>query len=345
MQKSLIERTRSVGAAKEAEPLSDADCVFLVATIARDLALLGHFPELPQTFPDFFGAGTNERPQLGDMPFLTLFERLVSLNSDADSFFACLGALYKARLKYANILRLQPIPTMDQVGPRGLLQYGSFCAASLTAFLLWRKWIFDIDNRAGQETGYLFEPIIASAIGGTPVSATKSPIRRTKNERKGRQVDCLKGKFAYEMKIRLTIAASGQGRWGEELDFPIDCVSSGYLPVLLVLDPTPNPKLDELRRVFLANGGMVFIGDEAWQHLDKEAGPTMAKFLETYVRMPISDLLRTVPVELPNMTLGMIGSRFTVQIGGETFAIERTPTTGEEESEIPEDVDEQMPGI
>ncbi len=108
------------------------------------------------------------------------------------------------------------------------------------------------------------------------------------------------------MKVRVTIAASGQGRWGEELDFPVDCVNSGYLPVLLVLDPTPNPKLDELRKVFLGNKGLVFIGDEAWQHLDAEAGPTMARFLETYVRKPISDLLRTVPEELPEMTLGWL---------------------------------------
>jgi hypothetical protein len=134
LQKSLIEKTRSVGAAREAQPLSDADCTFLVATIARDLDLLAHFPELPRNFPEFFDAGLRERPQLGDLPFLDLFERLVALNGDADSFFACLGTLYKARLKYANILRLQPVPTMDQVGPRGLLQYGSFGTAALTAF-------------------------------------------------------------------------------------------------------------------------------------------------------------------------------------------------------------------
>ena len=28
---------------------------------------------------------------------------------------------------------------------------------------------------------------------------------------------------AYEFKLRVTIAASGQGRWKEELDFPSDC--------------------------------------------------------------------------------------------------------------------------
>lgn len=72
----------------------------------------------------------------------------------------------------------------------------------------------------------------------------------------------------------------------------------------------------------------------------------MARFLEKYVRKPISDLLRTVPQELPEMTLGMAGSRFTVRIGSEVFAIERTPEAPtDEETEIPEDVDEQMPGV
>ncbi|HEY5314058.1 MAG TPA: hypothetical protein VIK18_16120 [Pirellulales bacterium] len=345
-QKALVEKTRSVGTAREAESLSDDDCVFLVATIARDLGLLGAFPELPHAFPTFFQAGINQRPRLGDFHFLQLFERLVSENGDSDSFFACLGTLYKARLKYANILRRQSVPTMDQVGPRGLLQYGALSPEALTAFLLWRKWIFDIDNRAGQETGYLFEPIMAAAIGGTPVSATKSPVRRTRDQRKGRQIDCLKERLAYEIKIRVTIAASGQGRWSEELDFPNDCVKSGYTPLLVVLDSTPNPKLDELKRVFRASGGRVFIGAAAWQHLEREAGPTMAQFLESYVRKPIEDLLVALPEELPEITLSMDGSSFTVRVGAETFTIGRAPELpSDDDAEIPEDVDEQMPGV
>ena len=273
-------------------------------------------------------------------------ERLVSLEGDADSYFACLGTLYKARLKYANILRLQPIPTLDQVGPRGLLQYGELSPEALTAFLLWRKWIFDIDNRAGQETGYLLEPIVASAIGGTPISASKSPVRRTKSENKGRQVDCLKGRSAYEIKIRLTIAASGQGRWAEELEYPVDCVNSGYIPVLVVLDPTSNPKLDGLRNVCLSNGGQVWVGEEAWRHLDDEAGPTMATFLDTYVRKPINDLLSTMPDELPDITLGMAQSSFSVKIGDEVFRIDRSNAqVSESDTEIPDDIDEQMPGV
>jgi hypothetical protein len=100
----------------------------------------------------------------------------------------------------------------------------------------------DIDNRSAQETGYLFEPILAAAISGIPFAAAKSPIKRTDNPRQGRQVDCLDGKLAYEFKMRVTIAASGQGRFQEELAFARDCYHSGYIPVLLVLDPTPSAR-------------------------------------------------------------------------------------------------------
>ena len=172
-----------------------------------------------------------------------------------------MASLHKARLKYQTILETQPIPTMEQVGPRGLLQYGTMSHASLGALLFWRKWFFDIDNRAGQETGYLFEPVIAYAVGGTPVPASRSPVKRSRDNSKGRQIDCLIGDHAYEIKIRVTIAASGQGRWGEELEFPVDCRTSGYKPILVVLDSTENPKLTELSRAFRDNGGEVYIGD------------------------------------------------------------------------------------
>ncbi|KKZ11424.1 MAG: hypothetical protein TQ37_07195 [Candidatus Synechococcus spongiarum 15L] len=161
--------------------------------------------------------------KLANVPFLGMFERLVCLDPNADVYFESLAALHKARLKYERILETQAVPSLDQVGPRGLLQYGGMNPRMLAGFLLWRKWIFDIDNRAGQETGYLFEPIIAAAIGGVPASARKSPVKRRKDSNKGRQVDCLCDNRAYEIKIRMTIAASGQGRWGEELDFPEDC--------------------------------------------------------------------------------------------------------------------------
>jgi hypothetical protein len=214
----------------------------------------------------------------------------------------------------------------------------------LTAFLLWRKWVFDVDNRAGQETGYLFEPIIAAAIGGVPVSAKKSPVRRTRDGGKGRQVDCIRDDRAYEFKIRVTIAASGQGRWGEELEFPGDCRSSGFTPVLLVLDPTPNVKLDELCGSFLRADGEVYIGERAWGHLRDIAGPTMTKFLERYVHEPLRTLLDEVPVELPSLTMTMTAGALTVRVGDDEFDIRRTAPVddGDDADIMPADVDEQI---
>ena len=205
----------------------------------------------------------------------------------------------------------------------GPVQYGSLQPAALTELLLWRKWIFDIDNRAGQETGYLFEPIIAFAIGGTPVSSKKSPVRRSDDQSKGRQVDCIRDKRAYEFKVRVTIAASGQGRWSEETDFPINCNNSGYTFVLIVLDPTPNPKLTELSNAFTRGGGEAYIGDDAWNHLDTEAGPTMAQFLDKYVRAPIEDLLSNVPDTLPVMSLSMTHNAIMITVDGEELRIVR----------------------
>jgi len=189
-----------------------------------------------------------------------LFDELVRLVPNADIYFHCLSALQKRRLKYARILQYQPIPTILQVGPRGLLQYGSLSSRALSAFMFWRKWMFDIDNRAGQETGYVFEPIVVRSIGGTPASAKTSPVRRRLNPEKGRQVDCILDGRVYEIKLRITIAASGQGRWGEEKDFPADCVASGYVPVLIVFDDTQADKLDELKAIFEDAGGEVFVG-------------------------------------------------------------------------------------
>jgi hypothetical protein len=157
----------------------------------------------------------------------------------------------------------------------------------LASWLLWRKFAYDIDNRAAQTTGYLFEPILAASIGGIPFSARKSPVRRGGKGR-GRQVDCLVNKDAYEFKMRVTIAASGQGRFAEELSFAEDCELSGFRPILLVLDPTPSSRLNELSAQYREYGGAAYIGDSAWTHLENRAGKTMSQFLRQYVREPIS---------------------------------------------------------
>jgi len=344
-QQVIWEKSRAAGSGDQAVGLSDGMSSYLLATIVRDLSLENEFPNLCDNLSGFFPSTSLWNIVLPETSPLPIYEKLLSLRADADMYFACLAALYKARLKYELILQTQPIPTLEQIGPRSLLQYGKLSPRSLAGLLFWRKWLFDIDNRAAQETGYLFEPVIASAIGGTPVPARKSPIKRSRDPRKGRQVDCLLGKKAYEFKIRVTIAASGQGRWREELEFPVDCRASGYKPVLVVLDATPNPKLEELSAAFERQKGDVFAGDSAWRHLESKAGATMGRFLEKYVHQPIEHVIAEASDALPEFTARMESGGISLVVGGEALSIDRSAPSEpvEEAPPLPDDVADETP--
>lgn len=216
---------------------------------------------------------------------------------DFSTYLRCLSELHKRRRKYTMILSAQPMPTMVQVSPRSLMEYGTTEPAALASWLTWRKFFYDLDNRAAQETGYLFEPILAAAIGGEPKGAKTKVVTRTGDSSKGRQVDCWKvlptgERLAYEFKLRVTIAASGQGRFGEEIQFAEDAQNSNAKPILVVLDPTMNPRLSELQQAYKDRGGDAYLGDEAWTHLEEQAGEVMSKFIEKYVRRPIQDISR-----------------------------------------------------
>jgi hypothetical protein len=134
------------------------------------------------------------------------------------------------------------------------------------------------------------------------------------------------------------------------LDVPSDCKASGFTPVLVVLDPTPNPKLAELQTKFIAEGGEVYIGEGAWTYLRSLAGPTMSRFLDQYVQVPLQAVLADVPPnqeELPEMLLKMEREQFTVSILGESLVVKRTPRPEElsEPDAMPEDADEEVSGL
>lgn len=320
-QKSLVLKARALGSGPERITLDREVCSYLVGVIASDLDLLSEFPEFGGCLPAFFSDQPIESLRTDGTDFDTVVDRLFALDSDADSYFFCLASIHKRRLKFARIQNTQRLPRVEEVGPRGLLQFGSLSPTALTALMVWRKWLYDIDNRAAQETGYLFEPILAYAIGGAPASSRQSPVKREDRPEKGRQVDCIFENSAYEFKIRVTIAASGQGRWREELQFPRDCRLSGYRPVLFVLDSTPNPKLTELQEAFDSNGGESKIGEQAWQHLEMQAGPTMTQFLRNYVKGPINSLLREAPQKLPSLHLSDSDGRIAIAIGDERLVL------------------------
>ncbi|MFA0921813.1 hypothetical protein ALP73_200439 [Pseudomonas coronafaciens pv. garcae] len=281
---------------------------------------------------------TTEPPVQSD-DLTALLEKAESLDEDFMTYLRCLMELHKRRRKYGMILERQPLPTMVQVSPRALMEYGpDFPTEALASWLTWRKFFYDLDNRSAQETGYLFEPILASAIGGEPMSAKEKVVHRSNDPSKGRQVDCWRvgadgQPLAYELKLRVTIAASGQGRFAEELSFAEDCRASGVKPVLVVLDPTENNKLTDLQAAYRRVGGECYVGDDAWRHLEDEAGSTMAAFIEKYVRQPVAEISafeRIVDGDpkrrnlvLLNLATKLEGNQLSISLGDFVRRIER----------------------
>jgi hypothetical protein len=348
-QSTILEKARVLGSATRGIALTDDQCKGLIAVIARDLGVADRFSAVTATGDDYYATQPPEALAItGGGSLYDWYETLLEAVEDGETYFACLAELHKRRLKFRRILSTQPLPTKDQVGPRGLLEYGVIPTRELVALLSWRKWLYDIDNRVAQETGYLFEPIITGAIGGAPAPARTSPIKRRSDPSKGRQADCIRQRDAYEFKMRVTIAASGQGRWQEELDFPEDCRESGFTPHLIVFDPTPAPKLEQLAKAFTDAGGEAHIGEGAWRHLEAAAGVTMATFLERYLRAPLEEMLAQPWGAVPDLLLHMEAEKVVLALGETLYEMRRgTPDQSlvVPRSDVPDDAPQGLPGI
>lgn len=347
-QSTAYQKILSMGSSQQAVSVTESAVRALIYIAARDLGILKSLPkpdgEIPELFDDEFVADFT----LPGLDSKELYEKALGVDAEMQTYISCLASLHRYRLKYREVLASQPFATMDQVGPRALLQFNQLAPSPLSALLVWRKWFYDIDNRAAQDTGYLFEPVIAAAIGGAPVSASKSPVKRAGDKSKGRQIDCLKDDVAYEIKIRITIAASGQGRWKEELTFPAEARACNIKPVLIVLDPTPNVKLTEVSDAYLAAGGEVHIGDDAWRHLKAEGSPEMAIFLDKYIREPIEQIFNARQENEPLPTFQAIDRTSSIEfkVGSDKWSVPRNvdPELASELDKMPDDASDFMPG-
>lgn len=325
--RQLVNHARTLGSGLLSVYLTDGELTRLCCLIAHDLRREELMADLDFQLPtkDYFSLSVSwfSESFSQHIAFPEIYLRLQQGVEDFSTYFKCLCELHKRRLKFQQILRYQPMPALEQIKPRALLEYGWFPGEELSSWLIWRKWLYDLDNRSAQETGYLFEPILAAAIGGISYSASLSPIRRADNPARGRQVDCLDEKQAYEFKMRVTIAASGQGRFTEEMEFARDCAFSGYIPTLLVLDSTPSSRLEMLTSAYQQFGGQVYVGENAWGHLAEKAGWAMGQFVEKYIHAPFRAIALD-ELSLPPLSLRAQDDRILVEIGQTRMSIPRS---------------------
>lgn len=330
--------------------LSDSELYALLLMSVRDLgweeAELG-FESVTLPDPDYYKIPiswftTLDLEAATPEALLAVLDAACQHHRDYSLYVSNLSALHRRRVKYARILAGQPLPGIDQIAPRSLLEYGPCDIGLLANWMMWRKWVYDIDNRAGQETGYFFEPILASCLGGESVGARNSPVKRLDSRgqatSKGRQVDCFVPSLnrVYELKMRVSIAASGQGRFSEELSFPRECAAAGFSPILLVIDPTPSSRLEELEKAFLDVGGQCFKGQDAWQHMEDAAGMVISAFIERYIKPPLQAFKDDYPDMPAPATLTWSKDEVVIAIEGNRYAIPRSAMVEPEDEDSEE---------
>lgn len=145
-QKTLIEKARNVGNSEMAVPLSSEVCAYLCGVVVKDLNLTSKVSEIPRDLPPFFETWPVSSLTLAGISFEDLAAKVFALKPDSDTYFSCLATLHKSRLKYEQILQRQAFPTFDQVGPRGLLQFGSLPSPALAGALLCAVKMREVDD-------------------------------------------------------------------------------------------------------------------------------------------------------------------------------------------------------
>lgn len=83
MQKSLIERARSVGSSEMAVPISDAAGVYLLVRTVRDLGLQARYAEIPEDVQPFYETAPVSSLALDGLSFDALAENLFNSTPDA----------------------------------------------------------------------------------------------------------------------------------------------------------------------------------------------------------------------------------------------------------------------
>lgn len=274
---------------------------------------------------------TDSLPELSVDECFAMMEQcqVTNISNIAFLYLKNLCDLYRRRVKYYSILKTQSFPSAEQIVPRSLLEYGNCENQLLADWIEWRKWIFDIDNRSAQETGYVFEPILASCLGGESVSAKNSPVKRIDENgmptSNGRQIDCYIPETGevYELKMRVTIAASGQGRFSEEMTFPFEAQKAGLTPVLVVFDDNDSSLLSKLKKRYSECGGRYYIGEDAWNILKERAGSEMGIFINKYIYPPINDMEKYLHSSPHDVTLSKQGSKIVISSENGQYVVDR----------------------
>ena len=169
-----------------------------------------------------------------------------------------------------------------------------------------------------RETGF----IIPSVAKNSPVKRIDDNGNATTN---GRQIDCYieEAKEVYELKMRVTIAASGQGRFSEEMSFPYEAQKAGLIPILVVFDNNESALLTKLKNRYIECNGKCYIGNDAWKILQERAGHEMGIFINKYIYPPINSMEQCLQSNPHEITLSKQESQIVISNTTNRYTIDR----------------------
>ena len=125
------------------------------------------------------------------------------------------------------------------------------------------------------------------------------------------------------MKMRVTIAASGQGRFKEEMSFPHEAKASGLTPILVVFDETESALLTKLKAQFKRYGGKCYIGQAAWDMLYDKAGKEMSLFIRKYIYPPVRAMGNFIDSNPKSIRIENQGSEIVISDNKNKYTIQR----------------------
>ncbi len=143
----LLTITKTANMRALMEPCELARVIALVAIdIDKGEQMAGEVPRLwPRLVPpDSYYAidlpwFTASDPTITSFDVVDLLDAGVRLDEDFMTYLNCLCELHKRRRKYGLILQKQPLPTMVQVSPRALMEYGPDFPPEALAWVLPRN--------------------------------------------------------------------------------------------------------------------------------------------------------------------------------------------------------------
>ncbi|MNJ71455.1 hypothetical protein D3C77_679980 [compost metagenome] len=91
----------------------------------------------------------------------------------------------------------------------------------------------------------------------------------------------------------------------------------------MVLDPTPSHRLTELSEKYLACGGAFYHGEDAWRHMEEEAGNVVSVFIEKYIKPAIQGI-EEIEIDYPkSINLSWSGQEIEISDSTASYIIQR----------------------